>query len=360
MIKTGTIIIAVIILFLTVIGAIHLGGFYFDRRDFSGDKEPIWGVSFRPAYAIYLGLDPKETALAIFDDLKVTHIRLIIPWGDIEKTEDIFDFSFFDWFIDESSKRGIKIIPNIGERVAGWPEFHIPDWAIQLPEAARREKLLKTEAVIVNRYKKYSAFSENIWQVENEYLFPWNKIAHLEKELGINLCGDPEFLKREVELVKRLTGGSVIITDSGELSDWRKTSKIGDYFGTTLYRTVWQRIWRKWGFPLYYGYIPPFTWISPAYYYSKAEKLGLDINKVFIMELQTEPWVRDEALKEVSIEVQMKAFGAEKFKDNVEYAKKTGFPRVYLWGAEWWYYLKVNGHPEIWNEAKKLWNAKRP
>lgn len=347
--------ISFVVLIFIVAGVIHLGGFYLDRRDYSGGKEPIWGISFRPAYAIYLGLDPKETALAIFDDLKVSHIRLIIPWEDIEKQENEFNFSFFDWFVDEASKRGVKIIPNIGERVAGWPEFHIPDWAVKLPEEKRQERLLLIEEKIIRRYKDKPALSEKIWQVENEYLFPWDKIVHLEKELGINPRGDPEFLKREIELVKTFTGGSVIVTDSGELSDWKEASKIGDYFGITLYRTVWQRVWGERGFPLYYGYLPPFTWISPTYYHNKAEKLGLEINKVFIMELQAEPWVRDEALKEVSTEVQIKAFGVEKFKNNVEYARKTGFPRAYLWGAEWWYYLKVNGHSEIWDEAKKLW-----
>ena len=45
----------------------------------------------------------------------------------------------------------------------------------------------------------------------------------------------------------------------------------------------------------------------------------------------------------------------QQFKDNVEYAKETGFDTFYLWGSEWWYWMKtVNDQPEIWNEAKKL------
>lgn len=351
----GISIISLIIMLFVLLGAMYFDGFYFDRRDYSNGKEPIWGVSFRPAYAIYLGLDPKEAALAVFNDLKVTHVRLMIPWEDIEKTEGNFDFSFFDWFIGEASNRNIKIIPNIGERVAGWPEFHIPEWTAKLTEEERHEKLLETEMAIINRYKKYPALSENIWQVENEPFFPWSKITQLEKGLGISPGGDPEFLKMETELVRGLTGGLVIITDSGELSDWKAASMIGDYFGTTLYRTVWQRVWKNWGFPLYYGYLPPFTFISPAYYHNKAKNLNLDTQKVYIMELQAEPWVRDEALKDVSIEIQDNAFGINQFKNNLNYAVKTGSPRAYLWGAEWWYYMKVNGHPEIWNEAKKLW-----
>ncbi|KKS44475.1 hypothetical protein A2567_02745 [Candidatus Azambacteria bacterium RIFOXYD1_FULL_42_11] len=356
MIKTGAIIIlSLIVLFFVLFGAMYFDGFYFNRRDFSGGKEPIWGASFRPAYAVYLGLDPKETALAIFDDLKVTHIRLIIPWEDIEKTENDFDFSFFDWFIDESSKRGIKIIPNIGERVAGWPEFHIPDWAIKLSEEKRHERLLLMEEKVIRRYNDKSALSEKIWQVENEPLFPWKKIAQIEKEFGISLRVDPEFLRKEIELVKKVSGGSTIITDSGELSDWKEASKISDYFGTTLYRFFWQRILGDWGVRLYYGYIPPATFVSSAFYNAKTKKLHLDINKVFVMELQVEPWIRYSGILSVTPQKQFEIFGLKQFRDSIEYAKKTGFPRIYLWGAEWLYYQKVHGNSQLWNEAKKLW-----
>jgi len=41
----------------------------------------------------------------------------------------------------------------------------------------------------------------------------------------------------------------------------------------------------------------------------------------------------------------------------VEFAKKVGFPEIYLWGAEWWYWLKITqNHPELWDTAKELFN----
>ena len=54
-------------------------------------------------------------------------------------------------------------------------------------------------------------------------------------------------------------------------------------------------------------------------------------------------------------EEQLKSFELDFFKDTIEYAKLTGFDEYYLWGAEWWYYMKVNERPEFWEEAKKLW-----
>jgi len=58
---------------------------------------------------------------------------------------------------------------------------------------------------------------------------------------------------------------------------------------------------------------------------------------------------------ETPISEQFNFFDYNFFKDTISYAKEAGFDEYYFWGAEWWYYLKQNGRPEIWNEAKKLW-----
>jgi len=45
----------------------------------------------------------------------------------------------------------------------------------------------------------------------------------------------------------------------------------------------------------------------------------------------------------------------ERFQINIEFSKKTGLDTFYLWGAEWWYWMKIKqNQPEIWQEAKKL------
>ena len=72
------------------------------------------------------------------------------------------------------------------------------------------------------------------------------------------------------------------------------------------------------------------------------------------VELQAEPW-GPKLLYDISLEEQEKTMNAEQFKKNIEYAKKTGFDYHYLWGAEWWYWMKEKqGDPSIWNEAKML------
>ena len=47
------------------------------------------------------------------------------------------------------------------------------------------------------------------------------------------------------------------------------------------------------------------------------------------------------------------------FISTIDYAKQTGFSEYYWWGAEWWYYLKQNGHPEYWDKVKELISANK-
>ena len=45
----------------------------------------------------------------------------------------------------------------------------------------------------------------------------------------------------------------------------------------------------------------------------------------------------------------------EQFRKNIEFAQRTGLDTFYLWGGEWWYWLKEKqNQPEIWEEAKTL------
>jgi hypothetical protein len=48
--------------------------------------------------------------------------------------------------------------------------------------------------------------------------------------------------------------------------------------------------------------------------------------------------------------------GIDKFETMIQTAKEAGFGDQYLWGAEWWYWMEQNGHPEFWQAAKQLFN----
>ncbi len=294
-----------------------------------------WGVSFSKTYAESLGLDWQKVYLAILDDLGAKRLRLQSDWNEIEPSEGMYDFSALDWQIAEAEKRGVKVLLVIGERQPRWPECHTPAWLIAAPRVEVQEKVMELLKTIVNRYKNSSAVV--MWQVENEPLF--NLFGQCPR-------GDKSFLEREIALVKSLDSRPILITDSGELSTWRKTAHLGDYFGTTMYRIVYNPV---------FGYFHHF-W-PPSFYRLKAKLVGLPKEKVIISELQIEPWIKNGSIIRTPLADQKKMMSAEKIEKHLDFARKTGFNEAYLWGVEWWYWLREQGDDSIWKIGQKLWQS---
>lgn len=305
---------------------------------FAGSNEPkegiSWGVNFSYKHAENLSLDWRETYLALLDDLGVRKIKLITQWNLLEPEDDNFDFEEIDWQIKEAEKRNVEILFVVGMKTPRYPECHIPDWAYELETTNRQEEVLEFLRVAVERYKLSPAI--RAWQVENEPLFPFGKCPPADKE----------FLKKEVNLVKQLDSKRpVVVTDAGEFSFWFEVSKIGDIVGTTLYRKVW---FKELG--VYVSYPLP-----PVFYGRKARLVKKLFRKEVInVELQAEPW-GPVLLYDLPLEEQNKTMNLERFKDVISYAKRTGLGEFYLWGAEWWYWMKEKQNQSaIWDEAAKL------
>lgn len=80
------------------------------------------------------------------------------------------------------------------------------------------------------------------------------------------------------------------------------------------------------------------------------------VDKVIIVELQAEPW-GPKAIADTSLNEQYKSMSLEQFRKNVDYVKRIRFSEAYLWGAEWWYWLKTEkGDDRIWEEARGVFN----
>jgi len=296
-------------------------------------EKTTWGVNFSQQHTENFGLNWQETYLALLDDLKVKNIKLITQWNLIEPKQGEYYFEDLDWQIQEAEKRGVKILLVIGMKTPRWPECHIPEWAKKLNKEEQQERILKLIEKIVLKYRdRVSVF---MWQVENEPLFAFGECPWIDKN----------FLKKEIELVKSLDSRPVLISDSGEASFWVEAAKLGDIVGTTMYRKVWFQ-----GLDTYISYPLP-----PVFYHRKAKYIEKIFNKeVMVVELQAEPWGQ-KLLYDSPLEEQEKTMNLERFKKNMEFAKKTGLKEFYLWGAEWWYWMKEKqNQPEIWNEAKKL------
>ncbi|MBU2539622.1 cellulase family glycosylhydrolase [Patescibacteria group bacterium] len=297
-------------------------------------KEILWGVNFSQMHTENLKLDWKKAYSALIEDLGVKNLKLVISWDWINGKKEDYYFDDVDWQIKEAEKHNVKIIMVIGMKTGRWPECHIPDWASSLSKEEREQEILKYLEKIVQRYK--NSLSVISWQVENEPFFPFGECPKV----------DINFLKKEVVLVKSLDSKKpIIISDTGEFSFWLKPAKIGDIVGTTMYKNVWSK-------ELGIYFHAPFP---PLYYWWRAKLINMLFGKeVQCVELQAEPW-GPVLLYSLSLKEQTKTMDLEKFKYNIEFAKKTGLDTFYLWGAEWWYWLKdKQNQPEIWNEAKKL------
>lgn len=297
----------------------------------------LWGVTFSTEFAKYLALDVNDAYTAILDDLQVKQIRLPIYWDEIQIKEGEYDFSQYDYLLAEGAKRKVKFILNIGYRLPRWPECHAPKWVIAKKNDEVQTETLKMLATIVKRYQDRPEVIA--WQVENEPLVNW---------FGECPKSDLGFLQSEVALVKKLDSRPVIISTSGELSTWSREAKVGDILATTVYRVVWNPIFR-------YSHYP----IPSAFYAWKAKRVNKLGENMILSELQAEPWVPAHPDAPFSItdmsEKQINAsMSTEQFKANLQYAQDIGFSKNYLWGVEWWYWQKIHSHPEYWEIAKTL------
>lgn len=337
--------------FLLVILAAFLAVFcYFFVGGVKQVKDIKWGMNFSQKYAQKLGLDWKEVYSSLLDDMGAKKLKVAVHWDILSPGKDNFYFDDLDWQIKELEKRGGEMVLVIGMKTSRWPECHIPSWAKNLSKENQQAEILKMLKELVLRYGDSKTVVT--WQVENEPFFPFGECPWTDKE----------FLKKEVELVRQIDPQKrpVMITDSGEGSFWVNSAKIGDVVGTTMYKKVWFTIpsfmykylpgWDKTGFYVYY----PFP---PAFYGRKAELVNKFFHKeVICAEFQSEPW-SNAFITETPLEEQDKTMNLERFKQNVEFAKKTGLKEFYLWGGEWMYWMKEKQQkPEIWEEAKKLFN----
>jgi len=318
--------------------------FFFVGKTIPAEKI-IFGINFSQKQAFYFGLDWKEVYLALLDNLKVKNIKLATYWDLIENKKDEFNFEDLDWQIEEAEKKNLKILLVLGMKSPRWPECHLPDWAKNLKKEEQQKEILELIEAIVLRYKDSPAIET--WQIENEPFFPFGQCPWVDKN----------FLKKEIKLVKSLDKRSVLISDSGEGSFWIQAAKYGDLIGTTMYKRVYfypNPIYRffpkfpRFGFYIHY----PFP---PVFYYRKMKLIEILFQKkVICIELQAEPW-GPKLIWDLPLKEQEKTMNLEKFKYNIEFAKKTGISKFYLWGGEWWYWLKEKqNRPEIWEEAKKL------
>lgn len=293
---------------------------------------PVWGVTFSPRHARWLGLDAGEAYHWIIGDLGVKHIRFPLYWDEIEQTQGVYDFSDVDWYLWDAASHGAEITLVVGQRSPRWPECHIPGW-VSSNAAGRHAALLNYVRAATDHFSHQPAVVR--WQVENEPFFTM---------FGECPPVDADVLDAEIALV-RGTGKPVQLTASGELESWVPPGRRADILGVSLYRTSWNQWMGYVAYPLPAAFYRLRSWLVRPF-----------VDTVVISELQAEPWFTD--LSFALDPAQGAAlFAAQDIQDNAAFAAKTGLSEAYFWGVEWWYFMKQHGHPEYWKTAKELITA---
>jgi hypothetical protein len=299
-------------------------------------NEVSYGMSFSTMHAKELGLDWKEVYRGALDDLGIRKFRIPAYWPETEPERDQYDFSALDYQLSEARKRDATVILAVGRRLPRWPECHTPYWVGYMPWEEQKEEIRQYLTLVVERYRNDPTVTH--WQVENEpYL---NAFAN-------EICGDLDesFLKEEIALVKLLDPHRpILVTDSGNLGMWMKPYKNGDSFGTSMY--------------IYFSNpeLGEFKTKLPPIVYRMKERL-MEIlfgpKETFLIELSLEPWLTEPTAR-ASVDEQLSRMDAEKFDEILAYARETSFSAQYLWGVEWWWYMRSKDHPEFWDKAKGL------
>lgn len=303
------------------------------------DKPFHIGVTFIPAYATALGVEPKETMDALIKDVGVRQFRLTSYWNQIEHTEGQYDFSELDWQFQKAEAADAKISLAIGLRQPRWPECHTPDWAKGKSVTDIQPQLDAYIRAVVNRYKHSPSLDS--YQLENEYFNDFGECKDFSRER----------LVHEFKLVKNLDSAHpIIITRSNNYPGIASGEPQPDVLGISIYRRVWDKNVTK----------QYFNYPLPAWYYGA----NAGVQKIItgkdstVHELQMEPWPPEgKFISNTSTEEQDKSMNASMFAERIDFAKSTGMRSADLWGAEWWYYRKViKQDPSLWNEAKKAFH----
>jgi hypothetical protein len=291
---------------------------------------PQLGVTFSYRYAEYLGLDWKQAYTATLDDLGVRHLRVPIYWDEAEAQNDVFTTDQVDWMLDEAAKRGAHVTLAVGMKVPRWPECYLPSWTSNA-DVNLDDEVTEYVAYVVDRYKAHPAISA--WQIENEPFLSY----------GTCPSPSPERVEREVAQAREIDPHHpIVITVSGELETWVEVSRLADVVGASLYRYTWNDTLGPMAFPY-----------PAAFYRVQGALARLFADRVILSELQMEPWFDGDERSLTSSGV---PFTVSTFHEHLDFAERSGFDEVWLWGVEWWYFVRTQGDSSLWNVAQETFS----
>lgn len=295
---------------------------------FRNAPSPRYGFTFSSLYAASLGVPEGVVLSAALEDFSPAFVRLPLYWSMVELEEGIFSWEISDALVARIREAGADVHMVIGAKVPRWPECFIPQWVDVRDREVFERALLAYIDAAVTRY----ADVVDVWQVENEPFFAFGD------------CPSPDvlFLQKEIARVRYLDPSAKIqVTVSGEQEVWGSVAPFADRIGVSMYRSVHSELFGFLSSPL-----------SPFWYTVMRIPL-LFTHDVVISELQMEPWFTIHP-RYIDAATAASLFTSQDAMNNLAYAHATGFNEVSFWGVEWWYYLREQGYPALWDTMKRV------
>ncbi len=340
------------------------------------------GVNFSCQRAHYLGLDCDALLAAVLDDVGACLVRLSVYWHEAEPVPGRYDWRAIERQLDAVHARGGRAVVSIGMKAQRFPEYWLPEWLRQaapiapdeLPEhhpLVRRHLLAFLEAA-ARRLSVHPAVEA--LQVENEpyvnyrpnRLLRWigrerygpgeqRSLHILFLKFGWNATTwriSESFLAEEVATVRAAAPGTpIVLTHASWLRtdrSWRSLLQLGDVLGQSVYTKRQLGPWPwLYLFPYRLGPLSPHL---PA----QARAAARQGKALWITELQAEPFEKS-GVDERHTPGALRGFTPQRLAENLSLARRAGAARVYLWGVEWWAYLKDrHGDDRLWRAGRAV------
>ncbi|MBA4179848.1 MAG: hypothetical protein C0506_04595 [Anaerolinea sp.] len=335
--------------------------------------DPEFGINFSCNHAEYLLLeDPAKGAEGYVDDtrpgraewcaetlgtllrgLGAKHVRLSVEWDQVEPRPGEFDFRLIDALLAEAGRSGATALVSVGAKAQRHPEFFIPEWALAGTDLSAnavvdedpllRSRILAMIGAVVAHVAASPAIDS--WSADNEPYIPseradgWRlsrEFARLERETI--LANDPR--RRPVSI----NHAQHFVTDRR----WRDALEDADILAASFYPFRNVRILGR----TYVIAIPEIGFMAPNYAH-QARSARAQGKPFWLTEMQAEPWV-DSDIRLVGPASPSPNLTPDNFRKAMDYARRTGAERVYLWGSEWWLFQKERyNDPTWWDLARE-------
>lgn len=309
---------------------------------------PEWGINFSCRQMEYLqglppGVNRHEWCASQFDriitGLSVEHVRLSVYWDEVER-RGRYDFSGLDALLAVANTHHVDVLLTVGIKSQRHPEFYIPrrilrddsgdpalraDGAVISDDPAIGAAALAMVEAVVRHVAENPAVTA--WQADNE--------PYIASPRAHNWTIGRDFVQEEVRTIRAADplARPVVINHAGYLSDddsWRPAVEDADVMALDIYP------FRRVSF-IGISLIAPILEIGPLIpNYPWRGETAREAGKGFwITEMQAEPWA---GFPELADPATPRDITPGRLRQSIEYARRSGASRVYLWGAEWWLY----------------------